>query len=162
MSMPPPEVPNEPTSGDPTNPSVRPAYPQAPLPPLYGQQPGPYEQVAGQHGQRQSGPQQSWPPPQPGYPYGAYGANPAAPYGYHPATGIPFSDKSKLVAGLLQIFLPFGIGRFYVGDTGVGVAQLLVTIFTCGLASLWSVIDGILILVNGGSDAQGRPLRDGT
>jgi hypothetical protein len=32
------------------------------------------------------------------------------------ANGRPLSDKSKLVAGLLQIFLGgFGIGRFYLG-----------------------------------------------
>ena len=114
-------------------------------------------------------PQGAYPPPPPGwvpqpgaYPYGPYGANPSAPYGYHPVTGQPFSDKSKLVAGLLQIFLPFGIGRFYMGQTGTGVAQLLVTIFTCGIGSIWSFIDGILILINGGVDQYGRPLRDGT
>ena len=36
----------------------------------------------------------------------------------------------------------------------------LVTIFTCGLGSIWGLVDGILILVNGGTDAQGRVLRD--
>ena len=51
-----------------------------------------------------------------------------APYGMHPVTGIPYSDKSKLVAGLLQILLPFGIGRFYIGDTKIGVIQLVVTL----------------------------------
>ena len=66
-------------------------------------------------------------------PAGAYGVSSQAPYGLHPVTGIPYSDKSKLVAGLLQIFLPFGIGRFYIGDTKTGVLQLLVTIFTCGI-----------------------------
>jgi TM2 domain-containing membrane protein YozV len=72
-----------------------------------------------------------------------------------------YSDKSKLVAGLLGIFLGgFGVGRFYTGHTGLGVGQLLVTIFTCGIGSLWGFIDGILILVNGGTDAQGRRLRD--
>ena len=62
-----------------------------------------------------------------------------APYGLHPVTGIPYSDKSKLVAGLLQIFLPFGIGRFYIGDTKIGVLQLVVTVLTCGIGGLWSV-----------------------
>ncbi|BCB74434.1 hypothetical protein Pflav_008440 [Phytohabitans flavus] len=72
-----------------------------------------------------------------------------------------YSDKTKLVAGLLGIFLgTFGVGRFYTGHTGIGVAQLLVGVLTCGLGGLWGVIDGILILVNGGTDGQGRRLRD--
>jgi len=71
------------------------------------------------------------------------------------------SDKSKIVAGVLGILLGgFGVGRFYIGDTKTGVLQLVVTFVTCGFGSLWGLIDGILILVNGGTDAQGRPLRD--
>lgn len=77
----------------------------------------------------------------------------------HPVTGVPYSDKQKLVAGLLQILVPIGIGRFYIGDNGKGVAQLLVTIFTCGIGALWPFIDGILMLVGEPNDAQGRPLR---
>lgn len=79
--------------------------------------------------------------------------------GPQPPAGV--SDKSKLVAGLLGIFFGWlGVGRFYTGHTGLGVAQLLVGVFTCGLGGIWGFIDGILILVNGGTDAQGRPLRD--
>jgi TM2 domain-containing membrane protein YozV len=71
------------------------------------------------------------------------------------------SDKSKVVAGVLGILLGgFGVGRVYMGDTKTGVLQLVVTFVTCGFGSLWGLIDGILILVNGGVDAQGRPLRD--
>jgi TM2 domain-containing membrane protein YozV len=77
----------------------------------------------------------------------------------HPVTGVPYSDKQKLIAGLLQILLPFGIGRFYIGDTGTGVAQLLVTIFTCGIGALWPFIDGIIMLTGEPNDSQGRPLR---
>jgi TM2 domain-containing membrane protein YozV len=87
----------------------------------------------------------------------AYAPTPDAPYGVDPVTGLPFSDKSKLVAGLLQIFLGvFGVGRFYMGHIGLGVAQLLLGWLTCGI---WPLVDGILILVNGGKDGQGRPLR---
>ncbi|MEU4773666.1 TM2 domain-containing protein [Micromonospora sp. NPDC023644] len=82
------------------------------------------------------------PPYQPGYPSGV-------------------SDKSKVVAGVLQIVLgTFGIGRFYMGDTKTGVIQLIVSLVTCGIGGLWGFIDGILILINGGVDGQGRPLRD--
>lgn len=95
-------------------------------------------------------------------PYGPpapYAFNPAAPYGVDPITGAPYSDKSKLVAGLLQILVPFGIGRMYMGHTGLGVAQLLVSIFTCGLGSLWAFIDGIVILVGNPRDRYGRPMK---
>jgi TM2 domain-containing membrane protein YozV len=97
---------------------------------------------------------------QPGLPVGAYGVSSQAPYGLHPITGIPYSEKSKIVAGLLQILLPFGIGRFYIGDTKIGVLQLLVSIFTCGIGGLWSLIDGILILVHDDTkDSRGYILR---
>jgi len=87
------------------------------------------------------------------------------------ATAIPEGAKSRLAAGLLGIFLgAFGVHRFYLGYTGIGLAQLFVTIFTlpfcfcfpipAGL--VWGLIEGILILTQSGitSDAQGRPLKD--
>jgi TM2 domain-containing membrane protein YozV len=46
---------------------------------------------------------------------------------------------------------------------GLGVAQLLVGIFTCFIGAwIWGVIDAILILTDNVRDPQGRPLRDGT
>ncbi|MFI5977339.1 TM2 domain-containing protein [Streptomyces sp. NPDC051452] len=81
---------------------------------------------------------------------------PQAPYGVDPL-GRPYSDKSKIVAGILQLFLgSFGAGRFYVGSTGVALAQL----FTCGGLGLWALIDGILFLTsNDRTDKQGNILR---
>jgi TM2 domain-containing membrane protein YozV len=92
--------------------------------------------------------------------------DPTAPYGRHPVTGEPFSDKSKVVAGLLQLvglagFV--GFGRIYMGQTGLGLAQLLVGVVTCGVgAVIWGVVDAVLILTDRVRDPQGRPLRDGT
>jgi TM2 domain-containing membrane protein YozV len=84
-----------------------------------------------------------------------------APYGIDPMTGMPFSDKSKMVAGLLQICLgTFGVGRFYTGHTGIAIAQIAVSWLTCGLGALWPVIDGVMMLMGKVPDAQGRPLRD--
>ncbi|WP_203568845.1 TM2 domain-containing protein [Aestuariimicrobium ganziense] len=84
----------------------------------------------------------------------------AAPYGYEPGTGLPYSEKSKLVAGLLQIFLGgLGIGRFYKGDIGIGVAQLLVTLVTLGFGAIWPLIDGIIMLCTRQTDSEGRPMR---
>ncbi|PXY26464.1 DUF1707 domain-containing protein [Prauserella flavalba] len=83
----------------------------------------------------------------------------ALPYA-PPATELERSEKSRIVAGVLQILIPVGTGRFYTGHTSMAVAQLLVTLFTLGAGALWPLIDGILLLVNGGCDGKGRPLRD--
>lgn len=102
--------------------------------------------------------------PAPGYP-GGY-VDPAAPFGRHPITGEPLSDKSKVVGGLLQLLGLFGlvgIGRIYLGYTGLGIAQLVVGLITCGLgAVVWGIVDAVLILTDKVRDPQGRPLRDGT
>ena len=90
---------------------------------------------------------------------GVAAPQPGAPFGIDPVSGLPCSDKTKLIAGLLQILLPFGIGRMYMGQVGLGVAQLAVTVLTCGAGGLWSIIDGILILVGQPKDDKGLPLR---
>ncbi|MEU0222921.1 TM2 domain-containing protein [Streptomyces sp. NPDC006284] len=120
-------------------------------------QAGPYGYPQGAY--QQPGQQ---PPPggyqAPGYqpPPGYYAPDPNVPFGYDPY-GRPYSDKSKIVAGILQLFLgSFGIGRFYVGNVGMGIAQLL----TCGGLGFWALVDGIIYLVsNDRTDAQGRILR---
>ncbi len=83
-----------------------------------------------------------------------------APYGVD-AYGRPLSDKSMVVAGLLQIFLStFAVGRFYLGYTNIAIAQIAVSILTCGIGALWPLIDGIMIIMGKVPDAQGRTLRD--
>ena len=78
----------------------------------------------------------------------------------------PAGGKSKVAAGLLGIFLgSFGVHNFYLGYTGKAVAQLLLTIFTCGLlspvSSIWGLIEGIMILTGSiDKDANGVPLKD--
>jgi TM2 domain-containing membrane protein YozV len=67
------------------------------------------------------------------------------------------SERYRVVAGVLQIVFPFGVGRFYTGHTAIGLAQL-VTMFI-GVGVIWSIIDGIIMLATGGTDAEGRPLR---
>ncbi|MBO4407418.1 MAG: TM2 domain-containing protein [Clostridia bacterium] len=70
--------------------------------------------------------------------------------------------KSKMTAGLLGIFLGgFGVHRFYLGYTGIGIAQIAVTLCTLGAGAIWGVIEGILILVGKiDKDAKGNPLKD--
>jgi Domain of unknown function (DUF1707)/TM2 domain len=67
------------------------------------------------------------------------------------------SDRYRVVAGVLQIVFPFGVGRFYTGHTGIALAQLF-TMFI-GVGVVWSIIDGIIMLVGGGTDAYGRQLK---
>ncbi|MEA4878568.1 MAG: TM2 domain-containing protein [Dehalococcoides mccartyi] len=70
--------------------------------------------------------------------------------------------KSRIAAGLLGIFLgSIGVHRFYLGYVGIGIAQIIVTIVTLGIGSIWWFIEGILILTGSFQyDAKGIPLRD--
>lgn len=106
----------------------------------------------------------------PGAPYSApYGAEYASPtagaYGA-PVYNLP---KSKVAALLLALFLGcLGIHNFYLGHTGKGVAQLLISVLSCGWGTLitgpWALIEGILVVTAQpgswpwGVDAQGVPL----
>lgn len=84
-------------------------------------------------------------------------------------TNTSSTSKSKLVAGLLGIFLgALGIHNFYLGYTGKAIAQLLLTLVgwvLCGIgpiaASIWGLIEGIFILTgNISTAADGSPLED--
>lgn len=139
----------------------------------FGQQSYGQQQYGQQYGQQQYGqpygqPAPGFPPPgqhlygQPGYSpaLGGYG-DPMAPYGRHPLTGEPYSDKSKLTAGLLELFLgSFGAGRFYLNQPGIAVGQIAATWLTCGLGAIWPLIDAILMLTGSVKDKDGRPLRE--
>jgi TM2 domain-containing membrane protein YozV len=76
------------------------------------------------------------------------------------------AGKSKLVAGLLGIFLGgLGIHNFYLGNAARGIAQIVVSLVTLGIGAIWGFIEGILILCsNVGSpwhkDANGVELND--
>ncbi|MGN0182227.1 MAG: NINE protein [Candidatus Ornithomonoglobus sp.] len=78
------------------------------------------------------------------------------------STAVKGEQKSKLTAGLLGIFLGgIGIHSFYLGRTGIGVIQIIVTLITCGAGALWGFIEGILILCGKiDKDAKGIPLAD--
>ena len=71
------------------------------------------------------------------------------------------SPKSRLVAGLLGIFLgSLGIHRFYLGNLWIGIIQIIVTLITFGVGSLWGLIEGIIIVAGGTwRDGQGRLLK---
>ena len=85
-----------------------------------------------------------------------------APGAYQqPQQGMP-GQKSKLVAGLLGIFLgAWGIHNFYLGNSKKGIIQIVVSIVTCGVGGIWGLIEGIMILAGSiNTDANGVPLKD--
>ena len=71
-------------------------------------------------------------------------------YGY--GTRLPGADK-KIVCGIIAL-IPhtgiWGIHKFIQGNTGAGVARILITVLTCGVggAIMWiiSLIEGIIYL----------------
>lgn len=77
-----------------------------------------------------------------------------------------YSTKSKIAAGLFGIFFgAFGVHNFYLGYTGKAVAQLLITLLSCGflapVSSVWGLIEGIMILATKDyKDGQGKFLKD--
>ena len=86
-----------------------------------------------------------------------------AHYGYGPASATGFSSRRRLIAGVLGILLgPIGVHRFYLGYTGIGVLQIILTIVTGGIAGLWGFIEGVLCLTGQGinHDVDGFPLSD--
>ena len=75
-----------------------------------------------------------------------------------PVYGIK-SDRSRVLAGILNLFLP-GIGRIYLGHMAHGVLQL-VLVLCFGVGYIWSFVDGIIILSGGVKyDGYGRVLTD--
>ena len=65
------------------------------------------------------------------------------------------APKSFTTALLLSFFLGgFGVDRFYLGYTGLGIAKLL----TCGGVGVWSLIDFIMIATRKVTAADGSVL----
>ncbi len=100
------------------------------------------------------------------------GGDPMAPWGRDPYSGQPLSDKSKVAAGLLQIFLGvFGAGRFYTGHTQTAIIMLSLTVvgfalslvfvgfFVLAGVNIWALVDGIMLLSGRQTDSRGLLLR---
>jgi TM2 domain-containing membrane protein YozV len=65
----------------------------------------------------------------------------------------PDVANTKMVAGLLAILLGgWGVHKFYLGFTGTGVLQLVITLVTCGLGGIIALVEGILYLTKSDED----------
>ena len=135
---------------------------QTALQPPYAQSPyGVPQQIPVQQ------PYYAYPPQQPyTVPAASSYSPPASPYGAPPAVVDPAMQKSKVAAGLLGIFLGWlGVHNFYLGYTGKGVGQLLLTVLSCFLLApvswIWGFVEGIQILTGSvRADAHHIPMKD--
>ena len=101
----------------------QPQYQQQPQQQQYQQQ---YQQPYGQQQQYQQSYGQ-----QPQYAYGAPGG----------------SGKSKTTAGILGLLLGgLGVHYFYIGKPGGGLLCLLLTVVTCGLWAILTLVQSIMML----------------
>ena len=70
---------------------------------------------------------------------------------------VQLSPKSKSTLILLSWFLGyFGVDRFYMGQTGLGVLKLI----TLGGFGIWALIDSVMYVVGEPRDAEGRWIID--
>ena len=77
---------------------------------------------------------------------------------WFPASEIPglYSDKEFLTTLLISFLLGwFGIDRFYLGYTALGILKLI----TLGLCGIWALIDLLIIAMGNMTDSRGLPLR---
>ncbi|MEJ6530737.1 MAG: TM2 domain-containing protein [Euryarchaeota archaeon] len=134
--------------------------PSNPVPQTQTQQfqtPQPQQSMNGQYQQQQYVPQQQ--PMMQGQPMQAYGQQ-------EMMQQVAKGSRSKIVTFLLAFFLGYlGVHNFYLGKTGLGIAQLLLTVLTFGIGVLitvpWSFIEGILALASSNfRDGDGLPLSD--
>ncbi len=122
------------------------------------QTPQPQQMMGGQYQQQQYVPQQQQPMMQ-GQPMQAYGQQGMMQQ-------VPKGSRTKIVTFLLAFFLgSLGVHNFYLGKTGLGITQLLITVLTFGIGVLitgpWAFIEGILALASSNfRDGDGLALSD--
>jgi len=85
----------------------------------------------------------------------------APPVYGHPNAYDGYSWRNRWIAGALGVLLgTFGVHRFYLGFTGIGILQIVLILPTAGLSGIWGFIEGILCFCGAMRDVDGLPLRD--
>jgi len=74
-----------------------------------------------------------------------------------------YSPRNRWLAGALGLTLgAFGVHRFYLGHTGIGLLQALLSLgsfFTLApFIAVWGVIEGVLCFAGAMRDVDGLPL----
>lgn len=70
------------------------------------------------------------------------------------------TPQSKIVCAIIALIIPFGIHRFMMGYTTIGILQIAVVTITCGMGCIWPFIEGFLILTGSLKMADGQDLLD--
>ncbi len=68
------------------------------------------------------------------------------------------TPQSKILCALLALIVPFGVHRFLMGYTTIGIIQVLVVTVTCGAGCIWPFIEGFLILAGSLKMSDGQDL----
>ena len=84
-------------------------------------------------------------------------------YAYEAGAQTGYSQRNRWVAGALGILLGgLGVHRFYLGSTGLGLTQALLSILSLGILypaiAIWGLIEGILCFCGALRDGDGLPL----
>lgn len=89
---------------------------------------------------------------------------------YYPTGGVEpppgYIQKDRKIAGILAMVLGvYGVHSFYLGNTSRGIAQICISLLTCGIGAIvmaiWGILDGVKLLdgrIN--TDAYGIFLKD--
>lgn len=78
-----------------------------------------------------------------------------------PASNSFVSPPPKKRMMVMVLGFLFGVHRFYLGYTGIGLLQMFVTIITFGIGAIWPLVDMIMIINNKDfRDASGQLLEN--
>lgn len=162
---------NNSTPAEPVQPNTETASSAQQTNPQTNSQPNPQEYQQNSQQTYQQSYQQSYQPPN-YYSQQPYQPQPPVQNYTSPVYANPqtYGQKSRIAASLLAfLFGTFGVHNFYMGYTGKGVAQVLLStlgsVITCGVSAvavmIWSIIEGISLMKGDCTvDGHGIPFID--